>query len=97
MGIRINQINPAHAKEQVILGLSRYSGLRATTETISLRWAGSVVLVLNKMVLVIDAIDSSSSTTRSRSRKIPGDLRNGTAAFRTRLELFLSGAEAAGQ
>lgn len=93
VGIRINQINPAHVKEQVILGLSRYGGLRTPTETLSLRWAGSVVLVLNKMVLVIDAIDSNTS----RSRKIPVDMRNGTAAFRSRLELFLSGTEATGQ
>jgi hypothetical protein len=40
------------------------------------RWAGSVVLVLNKMVLVlvIDAVVSSTST----STKIPVNMRNGT-------------------
>ncbi len=51
-----------------------WSRLRSIERQPIRRWAGSVVLVLNEMVLVlvIDAVGPSTST------KIPVNMRNGT-------------------
>ncbi len=57
-----------------------WSSLHSTVQQPTQRWVGSVVLVLNEMVLVLVMDAIGPSTSMSTSMKIPVNMRNRTAA-----------------